>query len=161
MLSSIDHSDDVWSYLLFGLPAFRQTGCVLPYGLLSPEFSAHLQVAGAHDQERDAVGEHKVGDIVAESIYRNINQGIKRESFICTHRKSIFEYPCLPSDHTTIQTVGDELLEKHFQTNKSQKKWICRLRVEIYIEFLINIHFQFKCWQPLWISRLVKEKDWK
>ena len=59
-------------YLLFSLPTFCQTGCVLPYGFLSPEFSAHLQVAGAHDQEGDAVGEHKVGNIVAESIYRNI-----------------------------------------------------------------------------------------
>ena len=56
------------SYLLFGLPTLCQTWCVLPNGFLSPKFSAHLQVAGAHDQERDAVGEHKVGNIVAERI---------------------------------------------------------------------------------------------
>ena len=51
---------------------------------------------------------------------RAASSQLKRNSFIFfTHRKSIFEYPCLPSDQTTIQTVGDELLEKHFQTNKS------------------------------------------
>lgn len=45
--------------------------------------------------------------------------------------------------------------------NQQISNRICRIRVKIFIEFLINIHFQFKCWQPLQISSLVKEKDWK
>ena len=61
-----------WNYLLFGLPTLCKTRSVLPNGLLSPQLPPHLQVAGAHDQEGDAIGQNKVSKIVAETMKESI-----------------------------------------------------------------------------------------
>ena len=71
-----------------------------------------------------------------------------------THRKSIFEYPCFPSGHTTIQTVDEVLLKynKLFKTFKSQKEMNLSTESEnnhwISNEYSISTYVYFY-WQPL------------
>ena len=60
--------------LLFCLPALGQTGRVLSDGLLAPELAAHLQVADTHDQQRDDVGQHEVGEVVPENRIWDISR---------------------------------------------------------------------------------------
>ena len=53
--------------LLFGFPTFSQGWRVLSNVLLTPQLPSHLEVGQQHDDQRQAVGEDKVQQVVAEA----------------------------------------------------------------------------------------------